>query len=103
MPKAADRHIEDFRRTGLVSRCSLKGSNNIVFLSLRQIGLKVYSLYGEVALAYVSGFVFKNSLWQPLGGYVRRSLQRDRPFDRILQLTNVAGPVIGFQVQHRFL
>src|SRR6185503_850383 len=114
--QAANGHVENLRRAGLIPGRALERPDDVVLFELRQVGFQVDSLLRQLEIGDIPRLVLQNSLRQSLRLYdpigvlaVARSsrdldagrLERDRAFDRVLELANVSRPVIVLEVMHR--
>src|SRR5437773_1659411 len=118
--QASDRHLQYLGSSRLVTVGAMKRANDVVLFKLRQVTFKIDSVLRQVQVGHSSRFILQYPLRQPLrsdaaiGNPGRWSvvvsspiksrysavLERDCPFDRVLELPHVAWPIVRVQITH---
>src|SRR5436853_1199264 len=100
MAEASYRHIQNLRGSCLIAARSLKRSDDVVLLHLREIGLEIDPLFGEIEIGYGPRLELQYPLGQALRTNHARLFERNRALDRVLKLPHISRPVVRLEVAH---
>src|SRR5690348_10833695 len=119
--QASHRHLQNLSSTSLVSVCSMQRSNDVVLFELRKITFEVDPVLRQIQIGHRSRLVLEYPLGKPFGSDSTLGLSRRRSIvfassietrdpavlesncalDCVFELSDIARPVVRFQIAHR--